>query len=191
MGSGQDMRAVTRIRTGYKQVKNRKEQDTKQDMELVPLRRLPDVIQQSEEDWVYCNRWRRCDGCRTRGMLFCNFDKDIYHNLQQHPVTTVVQMVPSVTMYDSKHMCKECNAHKFFYDGESDAVYLLRQIAMKVACDTSTWIQGAMLRRVTNNNDITSVLMNVASFLVPINDVKLKKFREEISEKENKRLREG
>jgi len=33
--------------------------------------------------------------------------------------------------------------------------------------------------------------MNVASFLVPINDVKLKKFREEISEKENKRLREG
>ena len=188
---GQDMCAVTRIRTGDKQVKSRKDQDTKQDMELVPLRRLPDVIQQSEEDWVYCNRWRRCDGCRTRGMLFCNFDKDIYHNIQQYPVTTVVQMVPSVTMYDSKHMCKECNAHKFFYDGEIDAVYLLRQIAMNVTCDTSTWIQGAMLRRVTNNNDITSVLMNVASFLVPINDVKLKKFREEISEKENKRLREG
>ena len=186
---GQDMCAVTRIRTGDKQVTSRKDQDTKQDMELVPLRRLPDVIQQSEEDWVYCNRWRRCDGCQTRGMLFCNFDKDIYHNIQQYPVTTVVQMVPSVTMYDSKHMCKECNAHKFFYDGEIDAVYLLRQIAMNVTCDTSTWIQGAMLRRVTNNNDITSVLMNVASFLVPINDVELKKFRDR--EKENKRLREG
>ena len=197
---GQDMCAVTRIRTGDKQVKSRKDQDTKQDMELVPLRRLPDVIQQSEEDWVYCNRWRRCDGCRTRGMLFCNFDKDIYHNIQQYPVTTVVQMVPSVTMYDSKHMCKECNAHKCFYDGEIDAVYLLRQLAMNLACDTretSLWIQGAMLRHhndnntVTNNNDITSVLMSVASYLLPINDVRLKNFRKEISEKENKRLREG
>ena len=185
----EDMRAVTRIRTGDKQVKSRKDQDTKQDMELVPLRRLPDVIQQSETDWVYCNKWRRCDGCRTRGMLFCNFDKESYSKIRQYPVTNVVQMVPSVTMYDSKHMCKECNAHKFFYDGEIDAVYLLRQIAMKVACDTRTWIQGAMLRRVTNNNDITSVLMNVASFLVPINDVELKKFRDREKGKVNRRLK--
>ena len=197
---GQDMCAVTRIRTGDKQVTSRKDQDTKQDMELVPLRRLPDVIQQSEEDWVYCNRWRRCDGCRTRGMLFGNFDKETYFKIRQYPVTNVVQMVPSVTMYDSKHMCKECNAHKCFYDGEIDAVYLLRQLAMNIACDTretSLWIQGAMLRHhndnntVTNNNDITSVLMSVASYLFPINDVRLKNFRKEISEKENKRLREG
>lgn len=194
---GQDMFAVTRTRTGDKQVKSRKDQDTKQDMELVPLRRLPDVIQQTQKDWVYGNRWRRCDGCRTQGMLFDNFDKDTYVLIRQYPVLNVVQMVPSVTMYDSKHMCKECNAHKCFYDGEIDAVYLLRQIAMNLACDTretSLWIQGAMLRHhndnntVTNNNDITSVLMSVASYLFPINDVRLKKFRKEISEKENKRL---
>ena len=85
-------------------------------------------------------------------------------------------------MYDSKHMCKECNAHKFFYDGEIDAVYLLRQVAMNVA---TTW-EGAMLRRVINSDDITSVLMNVASFLVPINDVRLKKFRD--SEEENREV---
>ena len=191
---GQDMCAVTRIRTGDKQVKSRKDQDTKQDMELVPLRRLPDVIQQTQKDWVYGNRWRRCDGCRTQGMLFDNFDKDTYFKIRQYPVLNVVQMVPSVTMYGSKHMCKECNAHKCFYDGEIDAVYLLRQLAMNLACDTretSLWIQGAMLRRVTNNNDITSVLMSVASYLLPINDVRLKNFRKEISEKENKRLREG
>jgi hypothetical protein len=89
-------------------------------------------------------------------------------------------------------MCKECNAHKSFYDGEIDAVYLLRQMAMNVAMNGAwgrlAW-EGAILRRVINSDDITSVLMNVASFLAPIDDVELKKFRH--SEKENKRLREG
>jgi len=191
MGSGQDARAVTRILTGDNQVRRRQDQDTKQDEELVPLRRLPDVIQQSATDWVYRNKWRRCDGCQTRGMLFCNFDKESYSKIRQYPVTNVVQRVRSVTMYDSKHMCKECNAHKSFYDGEIDAVYLLRQMAMNVASlawGRLAW-EGAILRRVINSDDITSVLMNVASFLAPIDDVELKKFRH--SEKENKRLREG
>ena len=95
--------------------------------------------------------------------------------MRQHPVTTVAQRVRSVTMHDSKHMCKACNALKFYYDGEIDAVYLLRRVAMNI-----------MQRTVFISNDITSVMMNVASFLVPIDDVHLQKFRD--SEEENREV---
>ena len=156
---------------GEEEVQDTKQedQDTKQSEELVPFQRLPNAIQKSWSHWYYQNKWRQCDGCRTWGMLFCNFDKS-HTTMRQHPVTTVAQRVRSVTKHDSKHMCKACNAHKFFYDGEIDAVYLLRRVATNIMHETNI---------VTGNlRDITSVMMNVASFLVPIDDVEIQKFRD-------------
>ena len=110
-------------------------------------------------------------------MLFCNFDKS-HTTMRQHPVTTVAQRVRSVTKHDSKHMCKACNAHKFFYDGEIDAVYLLRRVATNIMHEmignpidsTSVMMNVAI--------DSTSVMMNVASFLAKIDDVEIQKFRD-------------
>ena len=105
--------------------------------------------------------------------------------MRQHPVTTVTQRVRSVTNHDSKHMCKACNAHKFYYDGEIDAVYLLRRVAMNIM-QRNDVLCVEMLVAMNISNDITSVMMNVASFLVAIDDVHLQKFRD--SEEENREV---
>ena len=167
-------------RSGEEEVQDTKQedQDTKQAEELVPIQRLPIVIQKSWRHWAYQNKWRQCDGCRTWGMLFRNFDQS-HTTMRQHPVTTVAQRVRSVTKHDSKHMCKACNAHKFFYDGEIDAVYLLRRVATNI-----------MHEMTGNPSDITSVMMNVASFLVPIDDVEIQKFRDsrDVAREENREV---
>jgi len=174
---------------GEEEVQDTKQedQDTKQSEELVPFQRLPNAIQKSWSHWYYQNKWRQCDGCRTWGMLFHNFDQS-YTTMRQHPVTTVTQRVRSVTNHDSKHMCKACNAHKFFYDDEIDAVYVLRRIATNITLAMAGnpkywvgWIQWV-------GHDITSVTMNVASFLTRIDDQKLQKYRRDVAREENRQV---
>jgi hypothetical protein len=84
---------------------------TGQAEELVPIQRLSIRIQEYWWHWAYQNKWRRCDGCWTWGMLFSDFDAS-YTAMHQHPMTTVIEGVRSVTKHDPKHMCKACNAHK-------------------------------------------------------------------------------
>ena len=50
-------------------------------------------------------------------MLFSDFDAS-YTAMHQHPMTTVIEGVRSVTKHDPKHMCKACNAHKLCYHGD-------------------------------------------------------------------------
>ena len=144
-------------RSGEEEVQNtnQEDQDTEQTEELVPIQRLPIVIQKSWRHWSFYKKWRQCDGCRAWCMLFRNSHQRLTA-MRKHPVTTVSCLVRSVSERDSKHMCKECNAHKFLYDGEIDAVYVLRQ-----------W--GHRMHEMTGNpffilHDITPAMMNVASF---------------------------
>ena len=87
--------------------------------------------------------------------------------------------VRSLGESDPKHMCKECNVHKSFYDGEIDAVYILRQWGYKMYEITGD--------QYWKSHDLTRVMMSVASFFVPIGKVQLQKFRDswDVAREEN------
>ena len=153
---------------GSKAVLNPTEQDTKQTEELVPVRLLPLNIQR-DSPW-FQHKWRRCDGCRAKCMLFSKPLNSITEKLLQQPLTYVLFTVRSVGESDPKHMCKECNVHKSFYDGETDAVYIIRQWGHKMYEITGD--------QYWKSHDLTRVMMSVASFFVPIGKVQLQKFRD-------------
>ena len=67
-------------------------------------------------------------------------------------------------------MCKECNAHKSFYDGETDAVYIIRQWGHKMYEITGD--------QYWKSPDLTRVMMEVASFFVVIGKSQLQRFRD-------------
>ena len=143
-------------------------QDTKQTEELVPVRWLPLNIQR-DNPW-FERKWRHCDGCRAKCMLFGKPLNSITENLRQQPLTSVMCTVRSVGESDPKHMCKECNVHKSFYDGETDAVYILRQWGYKMYEITGD--------QYWKSHDLTRVMMKVASFFVVIGKPQLQKFRD-------------
>ena len=99
-------------------------------------------------------------------MLFSDFDQS-YTAMHQHPMTTVIERVRSVTKLDPKHMCKACNAHKLCYHGDILTVYVLRHF-------------GQRMHEITRHPFFIlhmSVMMNVASFIIETDHVKLQRFR--------------
>jgi len=74
---------------------------------LVIWQDLPNVIKAEWSHLAYEDRWRRCAGCRAWSMLFVG-DAFASKSMDEHPLTTVVQMACPVTDHDPKVMCKEC-----------------------------------------------------------------------------------
>ena len=72
---------------------------------LVIWQDLPNVIKAEWSHLAYEDRWRRCAGCRAWGMLFVG-DAFASKSMDEHPLTTVVQMACPVTDHDPKVMCK-------------------------------------------------------------------------------------